>query len=181
MSWVKGSTQGGELRFGGDENLDDVRSLVYRQMRDWDPGREGEYLNFADVEICRVKESGRELGMGYLKVRYGPSIFPFGEISDGGGKFTKVSVNSDVVLVYGQWDLGEPSRYDVYFRCQIPDAPAEQKNGVPVVGEMVDTLTGETGARTRMKHLLHSAQVMARTLDCENDPAIPSEPPASVK
>ncbi len=179
MSWLESSVEG-DLHLGGTDDLDTVRSLFYKQLRTWDPDDADGYFSFADAHVCGASVAGKPPGEGF-DIRYTRSVHSFGDISDDDGKLAKVPVNSDVALVYGRWSLGNPPSYNVYFRCQIPGAPAEQKDGVPIMGEMVDTLTGETGARTRMKHLLHSAQVMARTLDCENDPVIPSEPPAAVK
>ncbi|MEU4684821.1 hypothetical protein [Streptomyces xinghaiensis] len=176
MSWLEASVEG-DLHLGGTDDLARVRSLFYSQLRSWDP--ESTDFSFADAHVCGVGVEGERPGEGF-DIRYTRSVFPFGNIAGRDDEMITTSVNSDVVLVHGE-AVGEPPTYRVYFKCQIPGAPTEQEEEVPVMGEMVDTLTGESSVRVRMTHLLHSAQVMARTFDCENDPVIPSEPPASVK
>lgn len=176
IDWLKERTGPDRLRMESDVDLAEARSLFYSQMRNWDP-KNTKYFPFAHADMCLAKRKG--VGEEFFTLRYTRSRGPLSRVTVQEG-FTKTPVNADVALTHGNMPtVGDI--YTVYIRCQIPGAPAEQKERLPVTGEIIDTLTGDTNARVHFTHLLHSAKVMADNLDCQNKPTIPAQPPASVK
>ncbi|MFC9456410.1 hypothetical protein [Streptomyces sp. NPDC056983] len=173
VAWFE--RKAGKLEVDADNSstdLKEARSEYYKQMNPYDPDAQ----NWA-AEICDVRRyvSGRER---VFTLVYGPSSVPFN--SDSGEEDgTMTSLNSDVKLHQRQ-DVHGKVEYGVYVRCKVSGTPPQQLDETPLAGVMTDTLTGDTSAREHMKHLLHSTQVMARALACQNKPAIPSEPPSSV-
>lgn len=186
ISWLEGRLGKGVPRFKSFDSLSNARSLIHAQLRGWNPKKSDPYQPYLGSEVCEVRKDIRNIDKS-IEVRYGPSIIPFGEIS-ARGDMDEVSLGSGAKIIYGFEGRGLGDRdgldvaaYRVYFKCKISNAHAEQEEKIPIEGETTDTLTGDRDARTHLRYLLHSAQVMARTLDCQNKPVIPDEPPASVK
>ncbi|MFD7221653.1 hypothetical protein ACFV9P_11590 [Streptomyces sp. NPDC059892] len=182
LKWLESKSGGPEeAHMKSTDDLKKARSLFYEQLAKWNPEDTG-IPSFLPADVCKVRkdvaDSGKQLG-----IQYGPSLFPFDfpfdEVSEVSATPNVTPVNSNVKLVHGK-DRDGTVRYRVYVKCEIPGAPATQENEVPIEGELTDTLTGETSIRVHLTHLLHTAQVMAKTLDCRNEPVIPAAPPASV-
>ncbi|MER7999342.1 hypothetical protein [Streptomyces sp. NPDC095613] len=181
VKWLESRTGGaGAVRLTSDHGLEKARSMLSGQIRNWEPGRKG-VPSYAESDVCRV--TGDDDGpAGELAIDYRPSILPFDAPITGStdSDLTETPVNSDVRLLRRVAD-GEEDQYVVFVTCKLPGTPEQQENAVPIEGTMTDSLTGDTGTRARFTHLLHSAQVMTGGLDCQNEPVIPAEPPASVK
>ncbi|MFJ8644863.1 hypothetical protein ACIRNI_01835 [Streptomyces sp. NPDC093546] len=176
IEWLHSGTHDGEsVRMGGRHSVAAASSLFRGQVENWTPGRKG-IPSYAEAEVCTAAGPG-----GKVAIEYGPSILPFDSPITGttGAKLIETPVSSDVRLLQRITDGNV--EYVVFVTCKVPGTPAAQKNDVPLEGIMSDTLTGDASARTHFRHLLHSAQVMTDALDCENDPTVPGEPPASVK
>lgn len=183
LKWLEDRTRGpGKARLKSTDDLKTARSLFYKQVESWDRDSTG-IPSFVTADVCKARTEVADSGK-QLKILYGPSLFPFDfpfdENSEVSAMPTVTPVNSAVKLVHGKDGDGTVS-YRVYVKCKIPGTSAKQENEVPIEGELADTLTGDTSARVHFTHLLHSAQVMADNLDCQNKPTIPAEPPASVK
>lgn len=182
LTWLESRTGGPEeIEMKSTEDLEQARSLFYQQVGNWDPDSTGT-PSFLTAEMCKVRADVSD-STKQLDIQYGPSLFPFDSPfdkgTDGSTKLTVTAVGSDAKLVYGN-DRDGTVRYRVYVKCTIPKAPAKQENAVPIEGQLTDTLTGETSTRVHLTRLLHSARVMAKTFDCQNNPVVPAEPPASV-
>ncbi|MFK4224220.1 hypothetical protein [Streptomyces sp. NPDC019890] len=181
LKWIEERT-GGKVRLKVVDDLKKARSLFYQQVENWGPDDSGArtFLR-ADTCLARTDVTNAEK---QLEIRYGPSYFrfdaPFDKASEVSPAQTVTPVNSTVKLVHGK-DRDGMVRYRVYVKCKIPGTSPKQENEVPIEGQLTDTLTGDTGARVHLTHLLHSAKVMADNLDCQNKPVVPAEPPASVK
>lgn len=176
FEWLEESVgKAGELSMSSAHDPEDVRSRFRNQLNGWTP--EGNPVSpYADVRVCTVNA-----GYGEFSLEFGPSILPLdapisGDIDDG---LIETPVNSDVRLLRKLGDVGES--YYVFVGCKVPGTPAQQKNDVPLEGQMRDGVHGNSSARVHFTHLLHSAKVMAKAVGCENRPVIPAEPPASVK
>lgn len=181
VKWVESRTGGaGSVRMTSHHDLEKARSMLSGQIKNWEPGRKGIPF-YAESDVCRVTAAADGPG-SELALDYRPSILPFDAPITGStdSELTETPVNSDVRLLRRVAD-GDDVQYVVFVTCKLPGTPAQQENAVPIEGRMTDTLTGDTGTRTRFTHLLHSAQVMTGKLDCQNKPVIPAEPPASVK
>ena len=183
LKWLKERTGGpGKVQLKNTDDLKKARSLFYQQVENWGPEDSG-VPTFLDADVCRVR-TDVENHKKELAFRYGPSGLPFGFPFDKASTVrpaqTVTAVNSAVKLVHGKDRDGGVS-YRVYVKCKIPGTPAKQENDIPIEGQLTDTLTGDTSARVHLTHLLHSAKVMADNLDCQNQPVVPAEPPASVK
>ncbi|MEU0127176.1 hypothetical protein [Streptomyces sp. NPDC006289] len=119
-----------------------------------------------------------------IGLTYKPSPLPFDTAFDRGTetgivlKPRLMQVNSDVKLVYGA-DEHREARYQVYVQCKIQGTPSGQEREVPLAGELTDTLTADVSVRDHLTLLLHSARVMANTIDCQNKPVVPRALPAS--
>jgi hypothetical protein len=181
LKWLEDRT-GGKARLKVPDDLKSARALFYRQVENWGPNDTG-VRTFQRADVCLARTDVADTAKE-LEIRYGPSYFPFDtpfdEVSTAGEKAIETPVNSDVKLVHGK-DTDGTLRYRVYVKCKIPGTPAKQENEIPIEGLMADTLTGDTGARVHLTHLLYSAKVVADSFDCENKPVVPAEPPASVK
>ncbi|MBT2506956.1 hypothetical protein J7I98_13860 [Streptomyces sp. ISL-98] len=180
MDWLRDGAGAGKLRMKSDNDLKQAREIFY-ELQDWEPKDSADPFDsilFSGAYVCGVSKEGGGFGENFT-VRYEHSVFPFDRISAGEGG-TRTPVNSDVTLTLRKGDDGIPSYY-VYFKCAIPGARKEQKERVPVLATMRDALTGDGRVRVHFQHLLHSAKVMAKSLDCQNKPVIPTEPPAAVK
>lgn len=173
---------GGKARLKVPDDLKSARALFYRQVENWGPEDTGA-PTFQRADVCLARTDVAD-AKKQLEIRYGPSYFtfdtPLDEVSAAGDKAIETPVNSDVKLVHGKDRDGGVS-YRVYVKCKIPGTPAKQENEIPVEGRLTDTLTGDTGARVHLTHLLHSAKVVADSFGCENKPVVPDEPPASVE
>lgn len=172
----------GELRFKSPSSLAEARTRYYDQVRKWDP--ESKSTPYVESNVCGIRtdvSTGMQIGLTYK-----PSVSPFGTtFGKGAGNGTipdprLVQVNSDVKLVYGA-DEHREARYQVYVQCKVPGTPAGQEREVPLVGELTDTLTGSLSVRDHLALLLRSADVMVNTLDCQNEPVVPSTLPASAE
>ncbi|MFF0064130.1 hypothetical protein ACFYRC_21745 [Streptomyces sp. NPDC005279] len=183
LMWLEGRTGGpGKVRLKNTDDLKKARSLFYDQVENWGPDDSG-VPTFVDADVCRAR-TDVENPKKELALRYGPSVlpfdFPFGVASGVTPAPTVTPVNSAVKLVHGKDRDGRLS-YRVYVKCKIPGMPTKQENEIPIEGELTDTLTGDTGARVHLTHLLHSAKVVADSFGCQNKPVVPAEPPTSVK
>ncbi|MGW3658098.1 hypothetical protein ACWD6R_21490 [Streptomyces sp. NPDC005151] len=170
-----------ELRFKSPASLAEARTRHLDQVRKWTP--ESKLTPYVESNVCMIRtnaSTGMQIGLTYE-----PSLFPFDTSFE---KETKngiipephlTEVNLDVKLVHGI-DKYREARYQVYVRCRIPSTPAGQEREVPLMGELTDTLTDSVSLRGHLSLLLHSARVMANTLDCQNKPVVPSMLPASV-
>lgn len=182
VEWIKSSVPTGEVAMNGPGGLDEARVLFQKQMKEWVPN-EAEVPSFLRSEVCRASVKPKKRGE-YLAIEYGASIFPFDSPFDrhraGEKDLTEIRVNSDVKMVYGKDRLG-PVHYRIYVKCGVAGAADGQEKEVPLEGDMVDTLTGNTETRVHLKHLLHSAEAVTHAFACRNNPDIPKEVPASVK
>ncbi|WP_405683836.1 hypothetical protein [Streptomyces sp. NBC_00057] len=178
----RGVEESEELRFRSPASLADARSRHRDQVRKWTP--ESKPTPYIESNMCMIRtdiSTGMQIGLTYK-----PSPFPFDTAFDKGTKNGIISeprltqVNSDVKLVYGTDEYRE-ARYQVYVQCKVPGTPAGQEREVPLTGELTDTLTDGVNVRDHLALLLHSARVMANTLDCQNRPVVPSTLPAWVK
>ncbi|MFF1464263.1 hypothetical protein [Streptomyces sp. NPDC058330] len=169
-----------ELRFKSPSSLAEARTRHYDQVLKWN--LESKSAPYVESNVCGIRtdvSTGMQIGLTYK-----PSVFPFGTTfgkgADGGTipDPRLVQVNSDVKLVYGA-DGHREARYQVYVQCKVPGTPAGQEREVPLVGELTDTLTGSLSVRDHLALLLRSAGVMVNTLDCQNEPVVPSTLPAS--
>ncbi|HET6357242.1 hypothetical protein [Streptomyces sp.] len=181
LKWLK-ERMGGKARLKVIDDLERARALFYRQVVNWGPEDTGA-RTFQRADVCLARTDVTD-SRKQLEIRYGPSYFtfdaPFDKASEASPAQTVTRVNSAVKLVHGK-DRDGIVRSRVYVKCKIPGTPAKQENDIPIEGQLTDTLTGDTGARVHLTHLLHSAKVMADTLDCQNKPDVPAEPPASLK
>ncbi|MEV4684775.1 hypothetical protein [Streptomyces kurssanovii] len=176
VGWLQdGVGKGGELTMSSTNDLEDARLSFRSQLRDWTPERKGTPY-YSAPSFCTATD-----GFGEFSLEFGPSILPLdapisGENEDG---LIVTPVNSDVrlLLKLGAVDVS----YHVFVGCKIPGTPAQQKNDVPLEGQMRDGVNGNSSARVHFTHLLHSAKVMTKAIGCENKPVIPAEPPSSVK
>ncbi|WP_328725474.1 hypothetical protein [Streptomyces sp. NBC_00259] len=188
LKWLKERT-GDKAGLKVESDLKTARSLFHQQIENFyrkakEPGPKDPLANwFQKAEVCESKKDFTKRGKE-LEILYGPAATAFdhnvNRASNGGFKIAETPVNSDVKLV-DMTDPGGKISYTLQVKCKIPGTPAEQANEIPLEGQMLDTLTGETSARIHYTHLLHSAKVVANTFGCENKPAVPTEPPASVK
>ncbi|MCX4511361.1 hypothetical protein OHA27_13800 [Streptomyces sp. NBC_01619] len=180
LKWLEDRT-GGKARLEVVDDLERARSLFHRQVKDWTPEETG-VPTFLRARPCLATTDAADTEK-QLEIRYGPSYFPFDtsfdEATGVSPAQTETPVNPAVKLVHGK-DSDGIVRYRVYVKCKIPGTPAEQENEIPIEGRLTDSLTGETSTRVHLTHLLHSAKVVADSFGCENKPAVPAEPPASV-
>jgi len=183
VDWVKDSVQEKTGVASDSEDLKSARSLFYGYAKAWD-SKSSQAPTFTNSELCRVVKTAGATTNKNLSVYFGASIVPFDFSADEGsgasGTGTATPVNADVKLVHEKGRNGS-GKYYVYVKCQVSGAPAGQEDEVPIEGVMHDTLTGDTDVRVHMKYLLHSAGVVARSFDCQNNPTVPSDPPAAVK
>ncbi|MDJ0465151.1 hypothetical protein [Streptomyces sp. H27-C3] len=179
--WLKTRVGNDQLVMHKTNNKEQARDLFNKQMRSWEPKDSADPyapLRFADAQICVASKKGTASD-GKFNLRYDASQYPFSEIPGNEGK-APAPGNSDVKFAARQ-ERGSPTAYTVYFKCAIPGARSEQEEQLPVAAIMTDSLTGDRDAGVHFRHLLHSVQVMTRTLDCQNKPDVPTEPPSSVK
>lgn len=183
VEWVKNSAKEKTGVASDSEDLKSARSLFYGYAKAWDP-KSTQIPTFSNSELCRVVKTSGATTNKNLSIYYGASIVPFDfsvdEKAGAQGTKTATPVNADVKLVHAKRKNGS-GKYYIYVKCRISGAPAGQENEVPIEGVMHDTLTGDTDARVHMKYLLHSAGVVARSFDCQNNPKVPAEPPIAVK
>ncbi|WP_406304651.1 hypothetical protein OHA61_23135 [Streptomyces sp. NBC_00885] len=181
LKWLREHT-GDKARLKVVDDLKRARSLFYQQVKNWGPDDSGA-RTFQRADACLARTDVANAAK-QLEIRYGPSYFPFDAPFDKASEVspaqTVTPVNSAVKLVHGK-DRDGAVRYRVYVKCKIPGTSAKQENEIPIEGLLTDTLTGDTSARVHLTHLLHSAKVMADTMDCQNKPVVPAEPPASVR
>ncbi|HET6861309.1 MAG TPA: hypothetical protein VFH94_29940 [Streptomyces sp.] len=180
VGWLKTRVGSDQLVMSKTDSKEQARDLINKQMRGWEPKDSADPydpLRFADSRICMAREKGAA-SERYFSVRYDASQFPFSEIPGAEGEASAPGT-SDVKFA-ARNDRGHPTAYTVYFKCAIPGARPEQKDQLPITAIMTDSLTGNQDAGIHFRHLLHSVQVMARTLDCQNKPDIPAEAPSSV-
>ncbi|MFE2035887.1 hypothetical protein ACFXBB_22035 [Streptomyces scopuliridis] len=181
LKWLESRTGGpGKVHTKSTDGLDKARSLFYTTAEKWDTDGTTA-ISFPSADVCeaRVDTANPERQLSF---RYGPSTlfdFPFRKASSTGER-TTVPVNSDVVMTYNRPNHEGAVSYRIFVTCKIPGTSAGQENEIPLTGELTDTLTGETSTRVHLTRLLHSARVMAKTFDCQNNPVVPAEPPASV-
>lgn len=179
VKWLESRTGGpGKVRMESRHDLQKARTMFQGQAGNWEPGRKG-IPSYAESDVCRARADAG--GPGELSLEYRPSILRFDAPITGStdSERTATPVSSDVRLLH-RVD-GNEVQYIVFIKCKVPGTPAQQENAVPIEGRMTDTLTGDTGIRTHFAHLLHSAQLVTRTFNCQNKPVVPAEPPASVK
>jgi len=179
VDWVKNSTKAKTGVATDSETLQSARSLFYTYAKAWDL-KISEIPMFTNSELCRVLKTVGASSNKNLSIYYGASIVPFAEKPGVSGTQTVTPVNTDVKLVHKTARNGN-AKYYVYIKCRVSGAPAGQEDEAPIEGVMHDTLTGDTDVRVHMKYLLHSAGVVARSFDCQNNPTVPSDPPAAVK
>ncbi len=112
-----------------------------------------------------------------LNIEFGPSSTPFDfdkrKKVDG---FVTI-VNEDVKL-HQRKDPKSVTHYGIYVKCEIPGTPPDQEDITPLAGVLTDTLTENTAETIHMTYLLRSTKVVVDSLGCENNPSIPSRPPA---
>ncbi|MGW7464078.1 hypothetical protein ACWGJT_05085 [Streptomyces xantholiticus] len=174
--WLRGGVdEGGDLTMSSNYDLEDARLSFRSQLRGWTPERKSTPY-YSAPRFCTASD-----GFGEFSLEFGPSVLPLdAPISEGiDDGLIETPVNSDVRLLRTLGDVGES--YYVFVGCKVPGTPAQQKNDVPLEGQMRDGVHGNSSARVHFTHLLYSAKVMAKAIGCENKPAIPAEPPASVK
>ncbi|MFF0289446.1 hypothetical protein [Streptomyces sp. NPDC005262] len=169
-----------ELRFKSPVSLAEARARHHDQVRKWTP--KSKLTPYVESNVCMIRtnvSTGTQIGLIYK-----PSLFPFDTSFE---KETKnaiipdphlTEVNPDVKIVHGI-DKYREARYQVYVQCRIPGTAAGQEREVPLMGELTDTLTDSLSLRGHLSLLLHSARVMANTLNCQNKPVVPSTLPAS--
>ncbi|WP_434597299.1 hypothetical protein [Streptomyces sp. A5-4] len=181
VDWLKDKAGSDRLLMRETNDQQQARALIYKQMRSWEPKDSADTYDpysFTDAHVCGAGKKDDESGAKF-NLRYDASQYPFSEIPGDEGK-APAPGNADVKFAVRQ-DRGSSTAYTVYFKCAIPGARPEQEEQLPIAAIMTDTLTGDRDSGVHFRHLLHSVQVMARTLDCQNKPDIPTEPPSSVK
>ncbi|MEC4019178.1 hypothetical protein [Streptomyces sp. H27-D2] len=178
LEWLTERSKPDVPRFKSTDDPTEARSQFRKQIEHWDPASTGIPM-FTESDACRVRTDIHDQNT-QLSITYGPSLFPFdspfGAKTVFGDTPTLTQINSDVKLVHGV-ESDKSAYYRVYVVCRISGAPAKQENEVPLEGELIDTLTGDTNARVHFTRLLHSTKVITDGLDCKNEPDIPTVPP----
>ncbi|MGX1154265.1 hypothetical protein [Streptomyces sp. F-7] len=170
LEWVQESAQADDIERGG-VTLDGLRREYYRQMNPWKPNAQR-----WESEVCTITST--ELGdTKKLTIEFGPSSTPFDfdERKTPDGIVTPV--NADVKLQQVK-DFKDVTHYGVYVKCKVPGTSPRQELVTPLGGVMTDTLTDGTSDAAHVRHLLRATQAVVDSLGCENDPSVPSKPPA---
>ncbi|MET7638149.1 hypothetical protein [Streptomyces sp. NPDC005438] len=193
VSWMD-SIGAKDYRASRYDDLDIVGNTLKGMLRTW-TGREnsGDLNYWRDVCDMSSDTTGKD-----VRFTWGESRYAFSETvkkekevlsrltrrdTDPKSKpdYRSSRVNSDVLLTFLQQDSREVPFYRVYLRCAVPGARDSQIDGDPVAVGAI----GETGSRLDGKnvfrHLLRSARLLAKRLDCQNKPQIPTKVPASMR
>ncbi|MER7170926.1 hypothetical protein [Streptomyces mesophilus] len=182
MQWLQ--TRIAEPEFSDPTSVGNARDWFRGQVRDYRPG---DLPNYVTSQMCEAGDASEDaLGGTQVELRYGVSSYPFDyeftKQRDVGDRTTVIDAGPDVKLVY--WPDGTSRKrfeYHVYVKCGVPNSHETSLNEVPLEGTLKDNLTGDPSPRTHLKHLLHSAKVMADGFGCTNNPQIPTTVPTSVK
>ncbi|MCP9958664.1 hypothetical protein [Streptomyces sudanensis] len=174
IRWIEQRITPAQLRFHTEKDFDKTRSFYYEKFREWRPDDLTNILPRSTV-MCRAQNSEDHTKLLLLAYSYSYASF---ERNRQDKSRSTTPINNDVFVSSSP----DHSRtFEVFIRCQIPGAVSGQKDQVPVIGRLIDDLTGEDDARVHYTHLLHSARVMVKALGCTNKPVVPAQPPASVK
>lgn len=120
--------------------------------------------------MCRARDSEDHTKLFILACSYSYASF---DRSQQEKRRSAAPINNDVFVSRSP---GHDRIFEVFIRCQIPGAVSGQKDQMPVIGQLVDDLTGEDDARAHYTHLLHSARVMIKALGCTDKLPVPAQP-----
>ncbi len=170
MEWAQKEAGGEELERSG-VSLHSAREEYYRQMDPWDPE-----ASRWESELCTMS-AGTPGDRKFLKLEFGPSSLPF-DFDDKKKPDGVVTITNEDVKLHVTKDFKGVTHFGIYVKCKIPGTSPRQGNITPLAGVLTDTLTEGASQTTHLTHLLHSTRVMVDSLGCENNPSIPSHPPA---